>query len=152
MGIIKNGVDRTKHWFRKRTVLNKVRALVFDEDAADCERLRSALLQESGAFVDVTQSVATALEMHRRTPYHVIVAGIQTGSWAGYELLKAIRDTDVEYRGFTPVVAVFELASPRDNQRVIDAGFDTYITRPFAASDLIDAIVQVLHNAAKRAA
>ena len=152
MGFVENCVNRTRHWVRKRTVLNKIRVLVFDEDAADCELLRSALLQESGAFVDETQSVASALEMHRRTPYHVILAGIQTGSWAAYELLKAIQETVVEYRGFTPVVAVSELASPKDKQRTIDAGFDAYITRPFSASDVINTIVQVLNDAAKRAA
>jgi hypothetical protein len=79
MGLVKDCVNRTRHWFRKRTVLNKIRVLVFDEDAAGSELLRSALLQESAAFVDETQSVASALEMHRRTPYHVILAGIQTG-------------------------------------------------------------------------
>jgi PleD family two-component response regulator len=79
MGLVKDCVNLTRHWFRKRTVLNKIRVLVFDEDAAGSELLRSALLQESAAFVDETQSVASALEMHRRTPYHVILAGIQTG-------------------------------------------------------------------------
>jgi PleD family two-component response regulator len=76
MGFIKKCVNRTRHWFRKRTFLNKIRVLVFDEDAADCELLRSALLQESSAFVDETQSVASALGLHRRTPYHVILARI----------------------------------------------------------------------------
>jgi CheY-like chemotaxis protein len=152
MGLIKKCVNRTRHWFRKRTVLNKIRVLVFDEDAGDCEFLRSALLQESGAFVDETQSVESALEMHRRTPYHVILAAIPTGSWAAYELLKAIQETDKEYRGFTPVVAVSELASSKDKQRAVDAGFDAYITRPFGASDVINTIVQVLNDAAKRAA
>jgi len=152
MGFINNCVNRTRHWFRKRTVLNNIRVLVFDEDAADCELLRSALLQESAAIVDETQSVASALEMHRRNPYHVILAGIQTGGWAAYKLLKAIQENDAEYRGFTPVVALSELASPQEKQRAIDAGFDAYITRPFGPSDVINAIVQVLSDAAKRAA
>jgi CheY-like chemotaxis protein len=152
MRFIKNCVKRTREWFRKLTVLKKIRVLVFDEDAVDRELLQSVLLQESSAFVDETQFVASALEMHRRTPYHVILAGIQTGSWAAYELLKAIQETDREYRGFTPVVAVSELASTKDKQRALDAGFDDYITRPFAAADVINTIVQVLNDAAKRAA
>ena len=150
MGFIKNGVNRTKHWYRKRSVLNNVRLLLFDENVANCELLRSVLLQESGAFIDVTQSVATALEMHRRTPYHVIIAVIQPGSWAGHELLKAIRETDVEYRAFTPVIAAIGFASPDDKQRVIAAGFNAYIS--IGASDVINAIIQVLHDSAKRAA
>jgi hypothetical protein len=47
---------------------------------------------------------------------------------------------------------VSELASPRDKQRAVDAGFDAYITRQFGASDVINTIVQVLNDAAKRAA
>jgi CheY-like chemotaxis protein len=152
MGFIKNGVNRTKHWYRKRSVLNKVRVLLFDDHSTNCELLRSALRQESGAFIYVTQSVATALEMHRRTPYHVVIAGITPGSWAPYELLKAIRETDVEYRGFTPVVAVIWFPSPEDGQRTLAAGFDAHISAPFGASDVINAITQVLHDAANRAA
>jgi CheY-like chemotaxis protein len=152
MGFIKNGVNQTKHWYRKRSVLKKVRVLLFDNHAANCELLRSVLRQESGACIDVTQSVATAIEMHRRTPYHVVIAGIEQGSLEGYELLKAIRETDVEYRGFTPVVAVIWFASRVDEQRAIAAGFNAHISAPFGPSDVINAITHVLHNAAKRAA
>jgi PleD family two-component response regulator len=152
MGFIKNGVIRTKHWYRKRSVLNKVRVLLFDDHATNCERLRSMLRQESGAFIDVTPSVATALEMHRRTPYHVVIAGIAPGSWAPYELFKAIRKTDVEYRGFTPVVAVIWFPSREEGQRAIAAGFNAHISAPFGASDVINAIIQVLHDAANREA
>ena len=152
MGFTKNGVNRTKRRYRKQGFLNKVRVLVFDDDAANCEILRAALLQQSGALISVTQSVETALQMHRRTPYHVVIAGLQPGSWTGYELLKAIRETDVEYRGFTPALAVSGFSSPEDEQRAIDAGFNAYISRPFGASDITDAIIQVLHDSDNLAA
>ena len=152
MGFISNGLNRTKHWYRKRSVLNKFRVLIFDNDAANCELLRSMLLQESGAFIDVAQTVAIALEMHRVTPYHVIIAGIQPGSSAGYDLLEAIRETDVEYRGFTPMVAVIGFASPEHEHSAIAAGFNAYISRPFGASDIVNVITKVLQDSAKRAA
>ena len=150
MGFIKNGVNRTKHWVRKHHLLNKVRILIFGHDGADCELLRSILLQESSASVDVSPTVVTAVTMHRRTPYHVIIAVIRPGMWAGFELIKAIRETDVEYRGFTVMLAVG--FTSEDEQRSIAAGFDVYISSPLDASEVINVIVQRLNDLAKRAA
>ena len=151
MKSIKDSVSRTKHWFHKRSVLKNVRVLVFDDDADNGEHLRSMLLQESGASVDLTQSLGTALEMHRRTPYHAVIIGVRAGSWVAYEFLKAVRETDVEYKGFTPTIAVTEFPSPENEQRAIGAGFNAYISKP-AALDLINAITQVLRDSANRAA
>ena len=111
---IRDSVSRTKHWFNKRGVLKRVRVLVFDDDADHGKLLRSMLLQESGASVDLTQSRDTALEMHRRTPYHAVIIGFRPGSWVVYEFLKALQETDVEYRGFTPTIAVTEFPSPEN--------------------------------------
>jgi CheY-like chemotaxis protein len=151
MKSIKDSVSRTKHWYHKRNVLKGVRVLIFDDEADNGERLRSLLHQESGASVDVTQSLGTAIEMHRRTPYHTVIIGVRPGSWDAYEFLKAIRETDVEYKGFTPAIAVTGFASPEDEQRAITAGFNAYVSKP-AALDLINAVSQVLRDSADRAA
>jgi CheY-like chemotaxis protein len=152
MKSIKDSVSRTKHWYHKRGVLKNVRVLVFDDDADNGELLRSMLLQESSASVTVTQSAGTALEMHRSAPYHAVIIGIQPGSWGAYDFLHAIRETDVEYRGFTPAIGVTGFPSPENEQRAITAGFNAYISIPLAALDLINAVNQVLHDSAKRAA
>jgi CheY-like chemotaxis protein len=149
MKSIKDSVSRTKHWYHKRSVLKNVRVLVFDEDANNGKLLRSLLVQESGASVDLIHSL-TALKMHRRTPYHVVIVGVEPGSWAAYDFLKAIRETDVEYKGFTPAIAV-GFPSPENEQRALTAGFNAYISKP-TALDLVNAVAQVLRDSAKRAA
>jgi CheY-like chemotaxis protein len=151
MRSIKGTVNRTKHWYRKRNVLKNIRVLVFDDDADNGELLRSMLLQESGASIDLTQSLSTALEMHRRTPYHAVIIAVRPGSWDAYEFLKAIRETDVEYKGFTPTIAVTGFPSPENEQRAITAGFNAYVSKP-AALDLINAVTQVLRDSVNRAA
>jgi CheY-like chemotaxis protein len=74
------------------------------------------------------------------------------GTSDGYELIKTIRETDAEYRGVTPVIAVTGFASPEDKQRAIAAGFNFYVTKPFDPADVVAAITKLLSSCYDKAA
>jgi CheY-like chemotaxis protein len=73
-----------------------------------------------------------------------VIADIRIGTSDGYDLLKAIRKTNVEYKGFTPVIAVTGFASPEDEERALNAGFDAYFPKPFDPEDLVNATEKML--------
>ncbi len=123
--------------------LTNITVLLVDDNIDSCELLR-LVFEESGASVITAQNVDTALEAFRRCPAHAVISDIRIGISDGYELLKAIRKTNAEYKGFTPVIAVTGFASPEDEERAIAAGFNGYFSKPFNPADLVAAVSEVL--------
>jgi CheY-like chemotaxis protein len=94
------------------TSLENKTILVVDDDADTCEAARSAL-EEAGGSVILAHSVDCAFETYRQAPPHAVIADIRLGRSDGYALIKAIRQTDSEYRGFTPVIAMTSFSRRR---------------------------------------
>jgi CheY-like chemotaxis protein len=61
-------------------------------------------------------------------------------------LIKAIRLTDSEYRGFTPVIAMTSFASPEDEARALAAGFNAFIAKPFDSQSVVAAVAELLNS------
>jgi CheY-like chemotaxis protein len=125
------------------TQLKNARILVV-EDEADARELLHSMLEKCGATVVTAESVDAAVEIYRQCPPHAIISDIRLGNSDGYDLIKAIRETNKEYRGFTPAVAVTGFASPNDEKRAIAAGFNAYFSKPFDAAQVIGTIAKLL--------
>jgi CheY-like chemotaxis protein len=67
--------------------LKNLTILVVDDEADDCEDLRS-LLEKSGASVMVARSVEDALELQRKYPPHVLIADVHLGSSVTLSLMR----------------------------------------------------------------
>jgi CheY-like chemotaxis protein len=132
-------------------LLENATILVVDDDADTCEVLRS-ILEGSGASVITAQSVDAALAVFHRTPPHAVVTDIRLGVSDGYSLIKAIRELNLKYRGFTPAIAITGFASPEDEKKAVAASFDAYFSKPFDPADIVNTIAKVLGNAAGLAA
>lgn len=132
-------------------LLKNTAVLVVDDDA-DTGDLLGSVLEQAGACVVVAQSVPTALEAFRRSPPHAVVADIRLGNSDGYALIKAIREYNLEYKGFTPVIAITGFASSEDEKRAMAAGFSAYLTKPFDPSEVVGAIARVLPGSGNVAA
>jgi CheY-like chemotaxis protein len=130
------------------TLLENKTIMVVDDDPDTREILRLAL-EEAGAKVVVAHSVDAAFKTYRESPPHAVIADIRLGMSDGYALIKAIRETDAEYRGITPVIAVTGFASPEDEARAMAAGFNAYITKPFDSANVITAITKLLSPSSK---
>jgi len=124
-------------------LLKNTTIMVIDDDSDTCELLRTAL-EQAGASVLVAHNVDGAIETFRRCPPHAVVVDIRLGNSDGYALIKAIREHNIEYRGFTPAVAVTGFASPEDKERAIAAGFNAYLAKPFEPAAVISAIAKIL--------
>ena len=105
--------------------LKNLTILVVDDEADDCEDLRS-LLEKSGASVMVARSVEDALELQRKDKS--------------------------EYRGFTPAIAITSFASHADKERALMAGFNAYVPKSIEPACIVDAITRVLGDSTDLAA
>ena len=126
-------------------VLTNTLVMVVDDSTDICDLLRAAL-EHAGASVNVAQTVETAIDTFRKHIPHAVIVDIRLGSSDGYALIKAIREHNVLYRGFTPAIAVTGFASPEDEERALAAGFNRYIAKPFDPFDVVAAIAAMLYG------
>jgi CheY-like chemotaxis protein len=131
--------------------LKNLIVLVVDDDADNCENL-CRLLEKSGASVLVARSVADALQLQRQSPPHVVVADIRLGGLDSYALIKAIREYNFEYRGFTPAIAIAGFASHADKERAMIAGFNAYVPKSIEPVCVVSTITRLLRASADLAA
>ena len=125
--------------------------LVVDDDL-DARELLRFVLEESGAEVVVADSADAALRICRQHPPHAVISDIRLGRTDGYALIRAIRNSNKEYRGFTPVVAVTGFASPDDQEKAIAAGFNAYFSKPFDPEQILRVITRLLGSPSDLAA
>jgi DNA-binding response OmpR family regulator len=121
-------------------------------DDANIRDLLRRVLEEAGADVVKADSVESAFETYRQLPPHAVVADIRLGTSDGFALIKAIRETDLEYRGSTVVLALTESASPEEQKRAFAAGFDAYIAKPFDPAEVVERLRELLSHPRESAA
>jgi CheY-like chemotaxis protein len=131
--------------FEMNTSLENKTILIVDDDAEVREAARS-VLEDAGGTVLLADSVDSAFETYRQAPPHAVIADIRLGKSDGYALIKAIRQTDSEYRGFTPVIAMTSFASPEDEARALAAGFNAFIAKPFDSQSVVAVVAELLDS------
>jgi PAS domain S-box-containing protein len=119
-----------------RSRLDAVRVLLVD-DEPDTRAALSLALEANGASVVQAGSVREALADFDRLRPEVIVSDISMPGEDGYALLRRIRDAGGRV---TPAVAVTGLASTRDREQALHAGFDGYLAKPVQPDVLVDTV------------
>jgi DNA-binding response OmpR family regulator len=131
--------------------LKDITVLVVADDANMRDLLRR-VLEEAGANVVTADSVESAFDTYRQSPPHAVVTDIRLGTSDGYALIKAIRETDAEYRGSTVVLALTGSASPEEKKRALAAGFNAYIVKPFDPTEVVERLRELLSHLRESAA
>ena len=58
----------------------------------------------------------------------------------GYEVIRRLRASSKEYLACVPVIAVTANAMRGDAQKVLDAGFNEYMSKPINIFELLDKV------------
>jgi PAS domain S-box-containing protein len=109
------------------------RVLIVEDNADTLESLRLQM-ELWGTEVSTAKSAEEALEVAARVQPHIVLCDIGLPGMDGFSLIEPMR---ARLRG-TPVVfaAVTGYASPGDQQRALDAGFDSFFVKPLNAAAL----------------
>ena len=112
--------------------LKGITVLVVD-DEGDVRDILTKVLEAAGAGVLTAAGVEDALAVLKARSVDVLVTDLVMPGQDGYELLKRVRHETK--KRVSAAIAVTALASARDRQRVLAAGFDHYVAKPidFAA-------------------
>lgn len=125
------------------------RILVIEDNAASQE-LMVYLLQAFGHTVSAAADGEEGLAAAERSPPDLIVCDVHLPRKDGYEV--ALHFKDSARLGRIPLVAVTALAMVGDNEKVMAAGFDAYISKPIVPYTFVSEVETCLPEPQRRAA
>jgi PAS domain S-box-containing protein len=118
-------------------MLDGLRILLVDDDPDARELARTALAQ-AGAQVNAAASVREALDLLESVDFDVLLSDIAMPNGTGYDLLRALRSSPRTSK--LPAVALTAYSRAEDRERVLSAGFNFHIGKPFELSALISTL------------
>ena|SRR5258706_10880442 len=115
--------------------------LIVDDDAGNLE-VASQFLMFMGALVRTANSAETGLaELDKFEPTFILL-DLSMPKTDGWEMFKLIRERPKT--ATTPVIALTAHAMLGDEEKVLKAGFNGYITKPFLLASFLDDIKRCL--------
>ena len=103
------------------------------EDNAVNRKVALHVLKRLGLEADVACTGLEAVEAVRRAHYDVVLMDVQMPEMDGLEATRIVRTLDLPQ---PYVVALTANAMAGDRERCLEAGADTYVTKPFSMADL----------------
>ncbi len=111
------------------------KVLVID-DATENRELLSLVLNDLGIDTETAENGAIGVEMATSHNYDVVLSDIQMPVMDGYEAVAAMREKGLQQ----PIIALTANAMKGYEERILDAGFSHYMTKPVD----IDALSKLL--------
>ena len=115
-----------------------LRVLVVEDNDKNLKLVRD-LLQFRGITATEARSGREALDAAAGCCPHIVLLDIDLPDMPGTEVLEALRL--LEGMASVPVVAVTAYAMKGDAERLLAAGFDSYIAKPIDVRTFVDTVV-----------
>ncbi|MBW4429767.1 MAG: PAS domain S-box protein [Nostoc desertorum CM1-VF14] len=115
------------------------------DDEPDTREFQAFVLSQSGARVRAVASGLEALQALEQSIPDVLVSDIGMPQMDGYMLLEQIRSRPPHQGGTIPAIALTAYATETDQQRTLQVGFQTHITKPVEPEVLVRAITVLLY-------
>lgn len=126
-------------------VLKNFKILLVEDNLILNEMLTDFFVN-SGAKVISVISAAEALEAIRSQRPVILLSNIVLPDEDGYSLIRKIRSLSPEQGGTTPAIALTASASETNRRRILEAGFQTYLSKPFEPAKLVDLIITLIQH------
>ena len=120
--------------------------IVVVEDHDDTRRLLGAFLSRLGAKVVAARNALEGLEAVKTCRPNLVLSDIVIPGRDGFGLLGEIRSLERDAGGNVPVIAMTALVTHADRARILDAGFQGCLPKPFGPDKLVATILAVLER------
>lgn len=107
--------------------------LLLAEDELELSRALTAILRHSGYEVDAVHDGLTALDHLQRQTFDAAVLDIMMPGMDGIEVLRRVRQGGI----CLPIIMLTAKSEVADKVEGLDAGANDYLTKPFAAKELL---------------
>jgi CheY-like chemotaxis protein len=120
--------------------------IVVVEDHDDARRYLGLFLNQIGANVVLAKNGFEGLEATKNKCPDLVVSDIAMPGMDGFELLREIRAFGPDIGGSIPVIAITAFVTYADRARILNAGFQECLPKPFTPDKLLEAILNVLND------
>jgi PAS domain S-box-containing protein len=126
--------------------------ILLAEDNLVNQKLAVRLLEKRGHKVVLANNGREALTELENRPFDVVLMDVQMPEMDGYEATTAIRRQEQLTGGHVPIIAMTAYAMKGDRERCLEAGMDSYISKPVRAQELFDSVEGLVPAATERVA
>jgi CheY-like chemotaxis protein/HPt (histidine-containing phosphotransfer) domain-containing protein len=123
--------------------------ILFADDQEDIRTVTAFRLQQSGYIVSLASNGEAALQASRQQRFHVILLDEEMPLMNGVEVVRAIRQDYAAEKERPIFIAVTGNNTPEDVERLIEAGFDSVIGKPFRLEALQKRLQELSQSAGK---
>lgn len=120
------------------------------DDRPDNLTVLDMLLDFHGAKVTAATAGDKCLELLAAQSFDLVLLDIQMPRVSGWDVIRAIRADPDPKRRSTLVIAVTAHAMPGDREKCLEAGFDSYVSKPFDVPVLLTVIADLLAQSRSR--
>ena len=111
-------------------LLPAVHVLVVD-DLPELRKALTEVLEREGAVVTAAGTAERALDLLQRLRPEVLLSDLEMPDKDGYWLIRQVRALAPDLGGLTPAACLTGNTAPEDRARVLGAGFQYHIAKPF---------------------
>jgi PAS domain S-box-containing protein len=126
--------------------LNGLQVLAVD-DELDARELLTVVLEQFGAQVQAVPSAAAALAALEQQPPDILLSDIGMPEEDGYALIQKVRAYLLEQDLSVPAIALTAYAAGEDSARLLAAGFQAHLTKPFEPEQLAQVVASLTGRA-----
>ncbi|QLE54179.1 response regulator [Nostoc sp. TCL26-01] len=114
------------------------------DDETDTRNFLAFLFEEYGAVASTTASVEAALAVIEELQPDIIVSDIGMSEQDGYTLIRKLRSLTPEQGGKIPAIALTAYSQAEDRLKMIESGFQHYLSKPVDPHQLISVVANLL--------
>lgn len=118
--------------------------IVVVEDHDDARAFLGLFLERLGATVVAARNAFEGIEAVKNNRPNLVLSDISMPHRDGFDLLRDIRALGPDAGGNVPVVAMTAWVSRTDRARMLSAGFQACLPKPFSVHELLETILSVL--------
>jgi len=122
--------------------------LLLAEDNLVNQKLAVHLLEKQGHTVHVVGNGKLAFDALRDQKFDAVLMDVQMPEMGGFEATALIRQRELVTGQHIPIIAMTAQAMLGDRQKCLDAGMDSYLSKPISGLELVNVIRSVVLRAA----
>ncbi len=119
------------------------------EDQPVNQRFVAEILRKKGHISMLANNGKEALDTWNSSPVDLVLMDIQMPVMDGLKALASIRAKEDETKQHTPIIALTAHAIVGDRERLLNAGFDGYLSKPLQVAKLFQEMARVLEDIGK---
>lgn len=124
--------------------LSKIRVLIAEDNKTN-QLITSRYLKHFGCKFEVANNGVEAIEKVMMHDFDIILMDISMPELNGFEATAKIRKIADERKSAIPIIAFTAYASKEDQEKILNAGMDGFIPKPFSREQLVKVISKNLH-------